>query len=151
MAVKRLKKELSNILANEDERWTAEPRGDEDLFKWVCTIKGPKGSFYEGGVFYLDMVIPPTYPFRPPRVRFLTPIYHPCINENGSICLDMLDHSWSPAITIIKLFDCLSHLLAHPDFHDPIFPRVSDMYYKDESLFYKTCKEWIQKYAIEPQ
>ena len=153
-AVKRLKRELNMILANTDEMWTAEPRGDEDLFNWVCTIKGPKGSFYEGGVFYLDMVIPQNYPFRPPIVKFLTKIYHPDVNESGSICshcFDILGDNWSPAITIIKIFDRISHLLAHPDFSNPIFPQVSAMYNKDKSLFYKTCREWIQKYAIEPQ
>lgn len=145
--MRRLKKELRDILADPNEMWTVEPRGDEDLFKWVCMIKGPIDSPYEGGVFYLDMDIPDTYPFRAPKVKFLTPIYHPGVSRCGCICLDILDNMWSPAITIIKLVKSLFCMLADPDFSDPIVPQVSDMYNQDKSLFDKTCREWVRKYA----
>lgn len=59
-------------------------------------------SPYSGGVFFLTIHFPTDYPFKPPKVNFTTRIYHPNINSNGSICLDILRDQWSPALTISK-------------------------------------------------
>ena len=59
-------------------------------------------SPYTGGVFFLNIHFPTDYPFKPPKVNFTTRIYHPNINSNGGICLDILREQWSPALTISK-------------------------------------------------
>jgi ubiquitin-conjugating enzyme (huntingtin interacting protein 2) len=52
------------------------------------TIEGPVGTCYEGGVFEVDILIPQQYPFEPPKMKFLTKVWHPNISsQTGAICL----------------------------------------------------------------
>ena len=58
----------------------------------VGTITGPEGTPYEGGVFDVDILIPREYPFEPPRMKFITRIWHPNISsQTGAICLVSCD------------------------------------------------------------
>ena len=73
----------------------------EDLMHWKGKIFGPKDSCYEGGIFYVDIQIPQDYPFKPPKMKFDTKIWHPNISsQTGYICLDILGKEWTPALTV---------------------------------------------------
>ena len=100
-ASKRINKELQDLSKDPPSSCSAGPVGD-DLFHWQSTIMGPKDSPYENGIFFLNINFPTDYPFKPPKVQFTTKIYHCNVNNNGSICLDILQSQWSPALTISK-------------------------------------------------
>ena len=48
-------------------------------------IKGPEGTVYDGGVFEIDIVIPQPYPFEPPKMKFLTKIWHPNVSSQTGV------------------------------------------------------------------
>jgi ubiquitin-protein ligase len=126
---------------------------------------GPGDSPYSGGVFFLAIHFPTDYPFKAPKVNFTTRIYHPNINSNGSICLDILRDQWSPALTISKgrqssrqLYDdttnfyqvllSICSMLTDPNPDDPLVPEIAHVYKTDRARYDATAREWTRKYAI---
>ena len=64
---------------------------NNDFRHWKGYIEGPQGTPYEGGLFQVDIVLPPEYPYKPPKMKFDTKIWHPNISsQTGAICLDIL-------------------------------------------------------------
>ena len=105
-------------------------------------------SPYEGGVFFLSIRFPADYPFKPPKVKFITRIYHPNINANGGICLDILKDQWSPALTISKVLLSVCSLLTDPNPDDPLVPEIARLYKTKRKQYEKTAGEWTRKYAM---
>ena len=116
----RITRELENLTKDPPANCSAGP-DDEDIFRWSATLMGPDNSVYEGGVFKLQIEFPSDYPFKPPKVKFVTRIYHPNINMGGGICLDILKDQWSPALRISKVLLSICSLLDDPNPDDPLF------------------------------
>jgi len=147
MALKRINKELQDLGRDPPAQCSAGPVGD-DLFHWQATIMGPPESPYQGGVFFLTIHFPTDYPFKPPKVAFTTRIYHPNINSNGSICLDILRSQWSPALTISKVLLSICSLLCDPNPDDPLVPEIARIFKSDRDKYTELAREWTRKYAM---
>ncbi len=85
----------------------------------------------------------------PPKVRFMTKIYHPNIDKLGRICLDILKEKWSPALQIRTVLLSIQALLSAPNPDDPLDNQVANHWKTNEAEAIKTAKEWTKKHAIE--
>lgn len=146
MAMKRINKELLDLERDPPAGISAGPVSD-DLFTWSGTIIGPCSSPYQGGVFFLSIHFPTDYPFKPPKVSFITKIYHCNINHSGNICLDILRDQWSPALTISKVLLSISSLLTDPNPDDPLQVDIAHLLKNDPKKHDETAREWTKKYA----
>tara|TARA_B100000902_G_C27265755_1_gene893420 strand:- start:927 stop:1376 length:450 start_codon:yes stop_codon:yes gene_type:complete len=142
----RIKKELEDIKQNAPSNCSAGPE-DDDLFSWQATIVGPTESPYEGGLFYLKIHFTKDYPFKPPKVKFITKIYHCNISGSGSICLDILKDKWSPALTISKVLLSICSLMTDPNPSDPLVPEIATLLTTNKKLHDKNAKEFTLHYA----
>lgn len=94
---------------------SAFPSSDADLSRWTATIAGPDATPYENMNFRLSFEFPSSYPFQPPKVLFVTPIYHPNIDFSGRICLDILKDKWSAMLGVQGVLLSLQSLLGEPN------------------------------------
>lgn len=143
---KRIIKETERLISDPVPGITAYP-DEANLRAFTVTMNGPESSPYEKGIFDLELYLPDDYPMCPPKVRFLTKIYHPNIDKLGRICLDVLKDNWSPALQIRTILLSIQALLASPNPDDPLANDVADDWKKDEQKAIEVAKEWTAKYA----
>lgn len=147
MTTRRIAKELSDLRKDPPANCSAGPRDDNDMYTWDGVIFGPSDCPYAGGVFNLTIQFPVDYPFKPPRLMFITKVYHPNINKDGFICLDILKTNWSPALTISKVLLSVLSMFTDPNPDDPLVPDIANQYKSDRAEYERIAREWTQLYA----
>ncbi|GAM28835.1 hypothetical protein SAMD00019534_120110 [Acytostelium subglobosum LB1] len=123
---------------------------DSNISSWRILMKGPQGTAYEQGYFLVSAVFPDDYPFKPPKVRFETKVYHCNISSDGAVCLDILKDQWSPALSIHKVMLSLSSLLTSPNPHDPLDVVKAGVYRDNPNEYWNQARSWTTIYASSP-
>ncbi|KAK9728809.1 Ubiquitin-conjugating enzyme E2 1 [Basidiobolus ranarum] len=145
--IHRIKKEILDCQTDTEARCQLNLVNDS-LRHFKARISGPTNTPYEGGIFQLDILIPDSYPFEPPKVQFDTNIYHPNISsQTGVICLDILKDMWTPALTIKTAILSIQALLCSPEPNDPQDALVAQQLLNNPEEFTQTAKFWTEVYA----
>mmetsp|Transcript_26006 Transcript_26006/g.46209 ORF Transcript_26006/g.46209 Transcript_26006/m.46209 type:complete len:162 (+) Transcript_26006:463-948(+) len=111
-------------------------------------FSGPGDTPYENGTFRVSIEIPERYPFEPPKMKFVTRIWHPNISsKTGTICLDILRDQWSPTLTIKTAIISIQALLCSPVPEDPQDAVVARQYTSDRKAWWKTASLWTERHA----
>jgi ubiquitin-conjugating enzyme E2 H len=141
--IERIKKEFNHI---KNEAVLSLIEGDistinNDYKHLRVCFKGPKGTPYDNGIYYFDIVLKDDYPSSKPLVKFMTKIFHPNIELNsGIVCLYYINH-YSQYNTLSELILIIYNLLAKPNFDDLLNPLAKKEDYE------KTANEYNKKYA----
>ena len=153
---KRIQKEFENL---HKEKLKEKNEGDtlkmidaeiiDNNFRYIkLKIKGPIGTPYEGGTFNFLVYMPPKYPSVPPIIRLTNKIYHPNIDGQGKICLNILkDDGWSPTISLKTLGLSLCGLLESPNTDDPLDVNVTKHFIDDPEGAKKMAISLTEKFA----
>lgn len=117
MALKRIKIQQKELNCNKPENCITAGPIDDNILNWEAIISGPEDTPYFGGEFVISIVFPADYPFKPPKVKWLTKMFHPDFNSYGGICshsISFLSENWHPMHTISTLIVSLVYCLKQP-------------------------------------
>jgi len=127
----RLQKDIADLDLPDNVKLVIPDKTDIMNFSLVIT---PRGGFWDGGVFEFKFEIPSKYPFDGPKVQCVDKVYHPNIDLEGKVCVNVL-RPWKPTYSVqIVLFGIL-FLFSHPNPTDPLNNEAAADMRKDKSAF----------------
>lgn len=126
-AALRLQKELGDLLMSDTDGISAYPEND-DLFTWIGSVRGVDGTPYESLTFDVRIKFPDNYPYHPPEVTFLTPCFHPNVDKQGAVCLDVLQDKWSAVYSASSVLLSIQSLLNDPNNSSPLNVAAAEMW-----------------------
>ncbi|XP_075215181.1 ubiquitin-conjugating enzyme E2 T-like [Lycorma delicatula] len=148
----RVKREIQKICSNPPFGISCNFK-DDSLNSLEACVSGIPGTPYEQGVFKLHIHLTDKYPFEPPKIEFITPVYHPNVDNVGRICMDLLkmppNGAWRPTLTIAGLLTAIQSLLAHPNPDDPLVPDIAEEFKYNKSVFEAKARNFTQKHASQ--
>ncbi|KAJ1923360.1 Ubiquitin-conjugating enzyme E2 C [Coemansia sp. RSA 455] len=116
---KRLQSELMSLMMANLKGISAFPQSD-NMLNWVGTLDGAPGTVYEGLTYKLALSFPSNYPFTAPTITFVTPCWHPNVDDRGNICLDILKEQWSAVYNVQTILLSLQTLLGDANPQSPL-------------------------------
>ncbi|PIA55635.1 hypothetical protein AQUCO_00700149v1 [Aquilegia coerulea] len=106
----------------------------QDLMNFEVTIR-PDEGYYQGGMFVFTFHVSPIYPHEAPKVKCKTKVYHPNIDLEGNVCLNILREDWKPVLNINTIVYGLHHLFTEPNHEDPLNHEAATVLRDNPKLF----------------
>ena len=128
----RLQKDLSELQL--PKTCQTEFPDKDDLLNFKLAIE-PDEGFYKGGRFTFNFKVGPNYPHEPPKVKCETMVYHPNIDLEGNVCLNILREDWKPVLTINAIVYGIQYLFLEPNPDDPLNKDAAEVLRQNRRLF----------------
>jgi len=124
---------------------------NDNMHEFYVRFHGPEETPFAGGVWKIHVELPDQYPFKSPSIGFMNKIFHPNIDEmSGSVCLDVINQTWSPMFDMINIFEVfLPQLLRYPNPSDPLNSEAAALLMREPKNYEAKVKEYVQRFATK--
>lgn len=110
------------------------PEGEKDLMNFDVYIS-PDEGMYRGGTFKFRFNVTTNFPHEPPKVLCTQKIYHPNIDLQGHVCLNILRQDWKPVLSIDSILVGLQFLFLEPNPTDPLNKDAANQFVRNKDTF----------------
>ncbi|KAI0470627.1 NEDD8-conjugating enzyme UBC12 [Xylariaceae sp. FL0804] len=141
----RVQKDLSELSLGSTMK-TEFPDAD-DILNFVLEIR-PDEGVYTGGLFTFTFAMSASYPHEPPKVRCQQKIYHPNIDLEGKVCLNILREDWKPVLNLNAVIVGLQFLFLEPNAADPLNKEAADDLRNSRDQFRRNVRTAMQGGAV---
>jgi len=159
-----LRRQLAELTKHPVEGFSAGLVDENNLYEWEIMIIGPADTLYEGGFFKARLTFPPEFPDLPPKMRFITPMWHPNIYPNGDVCISILHapgddqygyedagERWMPVHSIESILLSVISLLSSekPNLDSPANVDAAKEVRTDFAVYKKKVRRLVRRSAEE--
>ncbi|KTW26400.1 hypothetical protein T552_02881 [Pneumocystis carinii B80] len=155
-----LKRQLKEIQKHPIQGFSAGLIDDNNVYEWEVLIIGPEDTLYEGGFFKCHLSFPREYPHLPPKMRFITELYHPNVYEDGYVCISILhppgedkfgyedaSERWRAVHTPETILLSVISMLSSPNFDSPANVEAAKHWRDDPRGFEKKVRRLVRQSA----
>uniref|UniRef100_H3G6E1 UBC core domain-containing protein n=1 Tax=Phytophthora ramorum TaxID=164328 RepID=H3G6E1_PHYRM len=123
---------------------------ENDMTKFIVKVAVDTG-LWKGASYDFSFKIPPQmYPHDPPKVQCLTKIYHPNIDLDGNVCLNILREDWKPVLDINSVIYGLIYLFYEPNPDDPLNKaEAAELFRNDPKQFSAVVHRSLRGYSVQ--
>lgn len=125
---------------------------DDKVMEWKVFVKGPPDSAYEGHCVEIKVTASPQYPFKAPDLLFVTQMFHPNVNKDGTVCPEAfhLDAaSWGPTLNFAHVFRQVQEALRAPNVDSPVNADAGTAFKKSKDAWRKKVASTLKKCAAK--
>ena len=153
----RLMRELQKLQENLPEGVSSVVEDPNQTLKWNAVISGLKDCLFQGGKFKISMEFPKDYPTSPPKVKFVTKVFHPNVAfhfgrrivpnrlADGTICMNILDNDWQPTHDVSAILLSIQCLLKNPNPSDPFNHIAADLFMNNPKEYEERVKFYVER------
>jgi ubiquitin-protein ligase len=140
-------KEFSGFKGEFPEGIASVECSESNILQW-SGVAAPTAAPYDKHNWKFNLEFPSEYPFKPPKLKFVTPIYHPNFDEEGLICLDVINQDkWKPATKVKDILVALANILNAPEPSHPLRPELAEQFTNSRPAFDKAASDHADKNA----
>ncbi|KAI9371311.1 ubiquitin-conjugating enzyme/RWD-like protein [Aspergillus egyptiacus] len=111
----------------------------DDILNFTLTIE-PDEGMYKGGSFVFTFAVNQNFPHDPPKVKCTQKIYHPNIDLEGNVCLNILREDWKPVLNLNAVIVGMQFLFLEPNASDPLNKEAAEDLRQNRDTFKRNVR-----------